>query len=355
MKALVLGNVNKHLENALKSGGIDYEAHDTNELLLLVSESVNGYDRIYNGSESLDEPQRLKAKDFDFIIPRLSGNLEYRTVILEHLTNNLGIYAPQTSEGIRTASNKILTTLKLSSEGIKTPKTVWGKAPVHVDYIVNKMLDGLPIVCKTVYGSQGTGVCILETPQTTNSTLGLLYKQGIDVKLQRFVNGNFKDIRAIVVGDEVVIAMERTANGKDFRANLSKNGSGRKIELSSEDQKLCVDASKAVGLEFAGVDLMKDEKGTSFVIEVNGNPGTKIIDITGHNYFKDLLSHCKARVKPQSVAKDSRNQLVSDGLYKLNGRDVTVMGSIVYLGTYHIGTSTHMGHVSQYRGIILPR
>lgn len=89
--------------------------------------------------------------------------------------------------------------------------------------------------------------------------------------------------------------MERTANSKDFRANLSKQGTGKRIYLSDEDQKICVDAAKAVGLSFAGVDLMKDSDNQSFTIEINGNPGTRIINITGHNYFIDLVQYCKRK------------------------------------------------------------
>lgn len=306
MKAMVLGTAGQHLREAMKQEEVEFEAYDTSELLLYVSESVNGYDRIYQQDVEKDKPRRLKVKEFDFVLPRLSGNLEIRTVILEHLNGNLGIYSPQTAEALRTASNKILTILKLSQAGIKTPKTVWAKAPVHIDYIVNEMLEGLPVICKTVYGSQGAGVAILETKQTTNTVLESFYKNDINVKLQRFIDGSFKDIRAIVVGDQVVVAMERTANKGDFRANLSKNGSGKRIFLSKEDEKMCVDAAKAVGLSFAGVDLMKDQDGVSYCIEANGNPGSKIIDITNHNYFIDLIQHCKRKGEPAPEPKEKK-------------------------------------------------
>ena len=78
------------------------------------------------------------------------------------------------------------------------------------------------------------------------------------------------------------------ANKGDFKANISKNGLGRKVVLSDED--------RAVGLEFAGVDIMKDEEGKTHVVEVNGNPGTKIINITGYNYFLDLIKLIEQRV-----------------------------------------------------------
>lgn len=321
MKAMVLGIAGTHLRDALKQEEVEFEAYDTSDLLLYISESINGYDRIYHQDAEQDKPRRLKIKEFDFVLPRLSGNLEKRTVILEHLNGNLGIYSPQKAEALRTASNKILTILKLSQAGIKTPKSVWAKAPVHIDYIVNEMLGGLPIICKTVYGSQGAGVAILETKNTTNTVLESFYKNDLDTKLQRFIDGSFKDIRAIVVGDQVVVAMERTANKGDFRANLSKNGSGKRIILSKEDEQICVDAAKAVGLSFAGVDLMKDQDGVSYCIEANGNPGTKIIDITGHNYFIDLVQYCKRKGKDAPAPKQEAPQSSSLSQYLANQRE----------------------------------
>jgi ribosomal protein S6--L-glutamate ligase len=192
-------------------------------------------------------------------------------------------------------------------------------------------------------------VCILETKQTTNTVLESFYKNEINVKLQRFVDGNFKDIRAIVVGDKVVVAMERTANGEDFRANLSKNGSGRKVELSSEDQKICISSAKALGLDFAGVDLMKDDKGVSYVIEVNGNPGTKIINITGHNYFADLVKYCKGKVKPNSNNGNKAVQM-QQGLYYLKGiGDVTVINTGgVFRGTNYISSNGWIGMANEF-------
>ncbi|GAB3962988.1 hypothetical protein GCM10028805_65200 [Spirosoma harenae] len=304
MHILTLGTAGPYLLEAAKQTECTLQAYEPLDLYLYISELVSGYDRVYDGNPNLEKPLRMKIKDYDFIIPRLSGQLEHKTVILEHLNHNLGIYSPQKAEPLRTASNKILTTLKLSQAGLKTPKTVWSKGPAHVDYIINELLDGLPAVVKSVYGSQGSGVSILETKLSANTVMESFYKHDINVKLQRYIDGNFTDIRAIVVGDEVVTSMERTANKGDFRANLSKSGSGRKISLSHEDQQLCINASRAVGLEYSGVDLMKDKEGVSYIIEVNGNPGTKIIDITGVNFFVNLINYCKKETKRGSETKE---------------------------------------------------
>lgn len=283
------------LAEAIKQAGHTFESYNPNDLYLYVSQSENGYDSVYNGDPELLEPIRLKAKTYDAVISRIGDSLNHGTSILRHLNENLGIYATQDADGLLTASNKLKTTQKLSSNGLRVPKTIYAKNPVHVDFLLKKV-DGLPAIAKLLQGSQGVGVNILETPLATNTMLESFSKSKIDLKIQKFIKANGKDIRAIVVGDKVSVAMERMANKGDFRANISKNGSGRKVELSDEDKAICINAAKAVGLEFAGVDIMKDEEGKTYVVEVNGNPGTKIIKITGCNYFIDLVKLVEQKV-----------------------------------------------------------
>ncbi|GAB4026389.1 ATP-grasp domain-containing protein [Spirosoma gilvum] len=294
------------LIEAIEQRGHTYESYNPNDLYLFVSESENGYDRVYNGNAELEEPKRLKANSYDAVISRIGDSLNHGASILRHLNENLGIYSTQDADGLLTASNKLKTTQKLSYKGLRVPKTIYAKNPVHVDFLLKKV-DGLPAIAKLLQGSQGVGVNILETPLATNTMLESFSKSNIDLKIQKFIKANGKDIRAIVVGDTVSVAMERTANKGDFRANISKNGSGRKVELSDEDKEICIKSAKAVGLEFAGVDIMKDSEGKTYVVEVNGNPGTKIINITSHNYFVDLISDIENKVAKRNDNQESKN------------------------------------------------
>jgi ribosomal protein S6--L-glutamate ligase len=308
---LATGSQGKLIE-AIKEQGHSYEVYNPNELYLLVSESENGYDRIYNGSADLETPVRLKAKDYDAIISRIGDSLNHGAAILRHLNQNLGIYCAQSAEGLLTASNKLKTTQNLSFFGLKVPKTVYAKTPIHIKFLLDKV-DGLPAVAKLLQGSQGIGVNILETPLATNTVLESFAKSKIDVKIQKYIEAGGKDIRAIVVGNKVSVAMERSASKGDFRANISKQGSGKKVELSPDDEQICIRAAKAVGLDFAGVDIMKDKEGKTYVVEVNGNPGTKIIGITGHNYFTDLIQFVETNhsKKPAQVTT-SNNSVKAD-------------------------------------------
>jgi|JI6StandDraft_1071083.scaffolds.fasta_scaffold18535_2 ribosomal protein S6--L-glutamate ligase len=303
MNILILGtgNPSQHLISALKDRGHTYHYHDPEDLYVYVSESANGYDRIYNGHHELKEPVRLKVKEYDTIISRLGSGLDFGATILQHLNENLGIYSPQTADGLLCARDKMKTAMRLSFAGVKVPLTVFAKNPVHVDSIMN-LLGGLPVVGKLLKGSQGVGVMIFRDAEQTNTSLQSFWKLNVDVLLQRYIESGSKDIRAIVVGDKVVLAVERTGS-KDFRANISQGGTGKRVELTKEQETQCVNAAKALGLEFAGVDLMKDENDTSYIVEVNGNPGTKVIDITGHNYFVDLIKHVENQVGKKANSK----------------------------------------------------
>jgi len=295
---LATGTASRHLTKAIEQRGHTHEAHDPRHLYLFVSESENGYDRLYNGSPQVEKPVRINAGSVDAVISRIGADLQHGAAILRHLTDNLSIYGPQDADGLETASNKLKTTQKLSFNGLKVPLTTYAKNPIHIDFLINKV-GGLPAIGKLLQGSQGKGVFILETPTAANTSLESMYKLNVGLKLQKFVESGSKDIRAIVVGGKVVVAMERTGK-KDFRANVSLGGSGRKVELSEEDITICVKSAQAVGLEFAGVDILKDEEGKTYVIEVNGNPGTKIINITGHNYFVDLVKHIEGKLDKRS-------------------------------------------------------
>lgn len=182
---------------------------------------------------------------------------------------------------------------------------MFAKQPAQVKFITEK-LGGLPIVAKTLSGSQGVGVMICKDAEQTNTSLESFHKLEVDVLLQRYIESGARDIRVIVVGDKVVSAMKRTGK-KDFRANISQGGSGEAVELSEADQALCIKASQVLGLEFSGVDLIKDQEGNSFVVEVNGNPGSKIIDITGHNYFQDLVEHIERKAGIVMKKEETQN------------------------------------------------
>lgn len=328
MKILILatGKPSRKLVSAIESRGHTYYWLQPKNAYLFVSESINGYDRVYNISDEEElEPKRLLLNEFDCVISRIGKDLKYGANVLSHLVHNLGLFCPQLPQGLLWASDKMKTTQLLSENGLRVPATVFAKKPIHVDFLIKK-IGGLPAVGKTVTGSQGKGVFILKDQEQSNTTLEAMYHNDMDILIQKYIDANATDIRAIVVENEVVASMIRTGKNS-FKANLALGGKGEKVTLSQEDKELCVKASHSVGLNFAGVDIMKDKDGKSYCIEVNGNPGEKSINITGINWFINLVQYLEREVKETPKEKRVKESANFKGKYELMSLLYTQMQS----------------------------
>ena len=303
MKVLIISNgAATLLKEAAKQKGIDIEVVKPADLYLYISQFEQGYDRVYRGGEYIDKPFRISLKDIDAIVPRISGQgFDFGCCVVRHFEKCLGIYSTGSAIGLKMASDKLWCSQEFSEPGLPQPKTVFANTPRHVDFLI-KQIGGLPAVGKLPRGSQGKQVFIMESPQSANTTLQTFFSIGQDVIIQEFIETGAKDIRAIVVGNKVVSAMERSGK-KDFRANLSQGGSGRNVlnELTDKEKELCVKAAQAVKLDFVGVDFVRDSKGNALFIEANGNPGEKIIAVTGHNHYEDLLELIISKVGATSI------------------------------------------------------
>ena len=292
---------NEGLSVTAKKRGHEVTFIDPGKVLMYISEHEKGYDRFYYGDEG-DEPDRITAKSLDCVINRIGSNTEYAASVLRFMTENLGVYCPNNAWGLILAANKAWTLQRLSSCGIKVPRTIVGESPVYIEWIVNK-IGSLPIVIKTNHGSKGKTVAIVDTKRSANSMFEFVYNSGLKVLIEEYIESDSSDYRVWVVGDRVAVAMKRTSMDKnDFKANISRGAKGEKVELSQEDQDLCVKAAHSIGLRVAGVDLMKSKvTGKSYIIEINSNPGIKIINITGHNVFEDVIKYCEENYKNNEI------------------------------------------------------
>ncbi|MDD5507762.1 MAG: RimK family alpha-L-glutamate ligase [Bacteroidales bacterium] len=285
---------------------------DPAKLYLYISDKENGYDRIYDGSTGTDKPERIKAKEIDAVISRIGANLEYGATVLEHFNRNLNIFCTQSANGIKTASNKLISLQRLSQAGIRTPQTVIGNNIIHCSWLIDK-IGGLPAIAKTLQGSQGIGVVPLKDPEQTNAMLQSFHKSKVNLLLQQYIEAGARDIRVIVIDSKVIAAMERTAVKGSLRANISQGGSGRKIELSQDDQDICINAARAVGLAGAcGVDLIKDKDGSSYIIEVNSNYGYHVETITGVDISTPLIQYVEHNWKRGGLATEGIASAMTD-------------------------------------------
>jgi ribosomal protein S6--L-glutamate ligase len=115
--------------------------------------------------------------------------------------------------------------------------------------------------------------------------------------LQEFIKESAgTDIRAFVVGGRVVASMKRQSLDDDFRSNLHKGGEGTVIKLTDEERKMAVKAAKAMGLNVAGVDLMRSERGP-LILEVNASPGFGIEKVTSRDVATPIIEYLEQNAK----------------------------------------------------------
>ena len=304
LTADIYGSATKSIINAGEKRGHTMSILNPADLYIYISEKESGFDKVYNGKNHFVEPERVKAREIDAIIPRIGANLEYGCTCLEHFTRNLDIYATQNADGLKATANKLVSLQRFSQAKLKVPTTVMCDRAPHVKWLL-KMVGGLPAIAKSLYGSQGKAVYILNEPLQTNTFLRNFYDKKEKLLIQQFIDGGSKDIRCIVINGKVVVAMERTAKKGELRANISQGGSGRKVELSKEDQEIAIKGARSCGLEVAGVDLMKDPDGNTYVIESNGNYGYHIEEITGVDISTPLIEMCEQNYKKKGKGSET--------------------------------------------------
>lgn len=236
---------------------------------------------------------------FDAIIPRIATNMtRYGTAIVRQLEMQ-GVYTVSSSIAITRSRDKLRSLQLLAKAGVGIPKTVFSRNSTDIDSLIEKLGD-MPVIIKLARGTHGNGVVLAESRKAAKSVLQAFYltnEDGTNVLLQEFVQESAgTDIRAFVVGGRVVASMQRQSLDDDFRSNLHKGGSGTKVKLTEEENKMVIKAAKAMGLNVAGVDLMRSARGP-LILEVNASPGFGIEKVTGRNVAGPIIEYVEQNAK----------------------------------------------------------
>jgi ribosomal protein S6--L-glutamate ligase len=274
-----------------------------NNLVMYLSD-IEGEKRIYTNENGILE----RLPKIHAIIPRIATNVSHCASIIEFFTDNLGLYSSQSGDSIRVCSDKWKTLMKASQNGIKVPKTIscakFDNANLNA-YIESLKFD---LLLKLNSSSQGIGIIKFSEKSTLRNTIETLNKQGASFLLQEMIKTKGTkqtDFRTIVIGrSDCVVTMRKTAgNRNEFRTNLARQGTAESYELSEKERQFCLRASKTIDSDICGIDWIQDLNGEPVLLENNSNMGTKVIDITGHNFFEDLLIHIEKAVEANKSQK----------------------------------------------------
>jgi ribosomal protein S6--L-glutamate ligase len=218
-----------------------------------------------------------QLEGFDAVIPRIGASITFYGLAVLRQFEMMGVYALNESVAIGRSRDKLRSLQLLSRKGIGMPVTAFAHSPDDTTSLI-KQVGGAPLVVKLLEGAQGVGVVLAETTQAAESVIEAFRGLKANILVQEFIKeAEGRDIRCFVIGDRVVAAMMRQAKSGEFRSNLHRGGSATVVKITPEERSTAVRAAKIVGLNVAGVDILRSKHGP-VVMEVNSSPGLEGIE-----------------------------------------------------------------------------
>lgn len=218
-----------------------------------------------------------QLEGFDAVIPRIGASITFYGLAVLRQFEMMGVYALNESVAIGRSRDKLRSLQLLSRKGIGMPVTAFAHSPDDTTSLIQQV-GGAPLVVKLLEGAQGVGVVLAETKQAAESVIEAFRGLKANILVQEFIKeAEGRDIRCFVIGDRVVAAMMRQAKSGEFRSNLHRGGSATVVKITPEERSTAVRAAKIVGLNVAGVDILRSKHGP-VVMEVNSSPGLEGIE-----------------------------------------------------------------------------
>jgi RimK family alpha-L-glutamate ligase len=235
-------------------------------------------------------------------IPR--GSLEqviFRVDAL-HALEACGVTCVNAPRSIERTVDKFLASAVLARAGVPTPRTIACERAEDALAAFEEL--GGDVIVKPLFGSMGNGMTRIDDADVAYRVFHALGLERAVYYLQETLPHD-RDLRVFVVGGRVLAAIERVGNG--WRGNLARGASARPAELTAEQERVCVEAAEAVGVDYAGVDLLRAADGREYVLELNSIPGWHgLQEATGADVAGALIAHVETLVSGSRRAHAAR-------------------------------------------------
>ena len=242
---------------------------------------------------------RGEALKFDAVIPRIATKRTFYGTSVVRQFEMMGVYTANESQAISRSRDKLRSLQILSRTDVGMPHTGFAEKTQDIDGLIDAV-GGPPLVVKLLQGTQGVGVVLVESKSAARSVIDAFRHFEANILVQEFIKeADNRDVRCLVIGDEVVAAMERVSTGGEFRSNLHQGGTIHQIELTDNEIQTARTATHALGLDMAGVDILRSNRGP-LVLEVNSSPGIKGIETaTNIDVAGLMIDHVETRLDSQ--------------------------------------------------------
>lgn len=238
----------------------------------------------------------------DAVIPRIGNSVTMQGAAVISQFELMGAFTVARTSALLRARDKLRCLQLLAAEGIDVPRTAFIGEEQDIFPVIDRV-GGLPVVVKLLESTHGVGVLLTETFHSVEATVRAFQQLGQRVIIQEFIReAGGADVRALVVAGRVVAGMKRQASDGEFRSNLHRGAKATPEQLSPEEETLALRATRAMGLDVAGVDLIRSRRGP-LIMEVNASPGLEGIEkVTGVDVAGHIIAHIDEQVRIQRAA-----------------------------------------------------
>lgn len=275
------------LVEAAKARGHNVKVYDPLKCYMNIT---SGKPTVYYNSQQIER--------LDAVIPRIGASItSYGTAVLRQF-EVAGVYSVNESIAFTRARDKLRAHQLLARRGIGMPITGFAHSANATEDLI-KMVGGAPLVVKLLESTQGKGVVLAETHKAAESVINAFRDLSANFLVQEFIEeAKGTDIRCFVIGDKVVAAMQRVAKEGEFRSNLHRGGTGQAVKLTPEERTMAIRVAKIMGLNVAGVDIIRSNRGP-LIMEVNASPGLEGIErVTGKDIAGLIIQFIEKNAKP---------------------------------------------------------
>ena len=265
----------RRLKQVAEANGHHMDILDPNRCLIKLQQNPPHF-ALYYQPDVESAPYLLPQ--YDAVLPRFgTASMQMGCAVL-HYFQALNVPCLNHADAFVKARDKWLSLQLLLANGIAVPTSLLGGQETKANDAVRHI--GTPIILKTLSGSQGIGVVLAEQPQSAVSMLETLKQANVPTLAQEFIaEAQGADLRCFVVGNRIVAAMQRIGQAGEFRANCHRGARAEKVILTEQEKHVALNATKVLGLDVAGVDLIRSANGP-LVLEVNASPGLEMIEKT---------------------------------------------------------------------------
>ena len=245
--------------------------------------------------------QGRKMTGYDAVIPRIGASITFYGLAVLRQFEMMGVYPLNESVAIGRSRDKLRSLQLLSRKGIGLPVTGFAHSTSNTEELID-IVGGAPLVLKLLEGTHGSGVVLAESHQLATSMIDSFRGLKAHFLVQEFIKeAGGADIRCLVIGDKVVASMKRQGKEGEFRSNIHQGGSASVIRITPEERMTAVRAARTMGLNMAGVDLLRSNHGP-VVMEVNSTPGLEGIEkATGKDIADLIIAFIEKNAKPNKT------------------------------------------------------